>query len=154
MLVVVVDQECKAEAVLDILKAIKTAQNGLISPSHRPVNHKLLKILEIKLERHPEPSLSSQTYRYRPLDADKREIRLLWVEPAEPEEIVECRLYHASLADKPEYIALSYIVGNAKERCLIKLNGVLFEVTTNLDIALRKNRPRNIARPLRPLHQK
>lgn len=138
----------------DLEKAIQAAQNGLTLPSIKALCENILRALKFKLERHPGPPLLAQTsYQYRPLNPDKHEIRLLWIEPyalapSAHEKVVECRLYHASLLDKPEYMALSYVWGNPKETRVIKLNGFPFEVTVNLDIALRKMRERNVSRAL------
>jgi hypothetical protein len=64
-------------------------------------------------------------------------IRLLTLNPGIRDAGIECHLYHASLADKPAYEALSYTWGDAAKVRPILLNGSCWGVTENLEIALR-----------------
>ena len=80
-------------------------------------------------------------YQYRPLDSSKREIRILIVHPAsDPKDKIKCNLIHKRLDDAVDYCGLSYTWGNPNDRRPIWLDGVRFEVTVNLEEALRQLR--------------
>jgi hypothetical protein len=85
---------------------------------------------------------SSNTYIYKPLDPLKNEIRLLTLFPGNEEANVKCELSHHRLQKNLTYEALSYTWGENTKPCTIDLHGVPFQVTVNLDVALR-----NIRRP-------
>lgn len=77
------------------------------------------------------------TFSYRPLDSSKDEIRIIQIRPAVDNATkLECSLKHVSLAEKPQYEALSYTWGS--DRCTesIMLNSEVFQVTENLKQAL------------------
>ncbi|KAK0614931.1 heterokaryon incompatibility protein-domain-containing protein, partial [Bombardia bombarda] len=75
---------------------------------------------------------------YTPLDASRREIRLLRVSPSRSKtDMVRCALFTASLDDKPKYWALSYVWGNAAITTPIYVDDRLFSATVNLEAALR-----------------
>ncbi|KAI1856714.1 uncharacterized protein JN550_013681 [Neoarthrinium moseri] len=85
-------------------------------------------------------------FQYRDLSLDRKEIRLIEVEPLEvdgfesrsgPESVVRCHLKHASLNDPPWYRALSYVWGDPTHTSQILLDGQRFHVTANLESALR-----------------
>ncbi|KAK3068800.1 hypothetical protein LTR53_013346 [Teratosphaeriaceae sp. CCFEE 6253] len=73
----------------------------------------------------------------RRLDSDRREIRLLVVEPGEDHEILACRLRTVSLDDQVSYTALSYVWGDPLLTRMILVDGQAFEATANLESALR-----------------
>ena len=50
---------------------------------------------------------------------------------------INCSLQHAFLKDNPSFEALSYVWGNAQDTLPIFLDGHVFNVTTNLESALR-----------------
>ncbi|RYO75509.1 hypothetical protein DL764_010392 [Monosporascus ibericus] len=74
---------------------------------------------------------------YEPLDESRREIRLVTILPSENEDQpVACRLETASLTDKLEYVAMSYVWGDPSVTKDIVVNGTVFPVTTNLEAGL------------------
>lgn len=76
-------------------------------------------------------------HRWRPLDPAKNEIRLLTIEPASDEcATLSCSLSTVSLDDDPVYDALSYTWGDRTQSVPIRLDGFLWEITTNLSDAL------------------
>src|SRR6202030_611854 len=80
-------------------------------------------------------------YQYRPLDSSKREIRILIVHPAsDPKGGIKCNLIHKRLDDAGDYHGLSYTWGDPIDRRPIWFDGVRFEVTVNLEEALRQLR--------------
>lgn len=89
---------------------------------------------------------SVQGFQYRPLRPDKQEIRLIHLFSLEEDDstlisghqkLVSCRLEHISLADKPNYTALSYTWGDSSTTHEIILNDQRFRVTINLEYILR-----------------
>lgn len=64
-------------------------------------------------------------------------MRLLTLEPGLWDTCIKCRLSHANLTDKPIYDALSYMWGNATDIRQILLDGHVWEITANLEVALR-----------------
>ncbi|KAF4996500.1 hypothetical protein FDECE_12416 [Fusarium decemcellulare] len=79
-------------------------------------------------------------FSYSPISAERAEIRLLVIEPGAWEEPLECRLQQAVLSEKPPYEALSYTWGDASDKRPITLNGYSWQVTANLECALRSLR--------------
>ncbi|KAF2688105.1 HET-domain-containing protein [Lentithecium fluviatile CBS 122367] len=76
-------------------------------------------------------------HEYQPLDLSKDEIRLLTLHPGRDGDKISCTLSHHNLTDNIEYEALSYTWGdNANLRTII-LDGLRFQVTANLETALR-----------------
>ncbi|KAI9691016.1 MAG: hypothetical protein M1822_008636 [Bathelium mastoideum] len=76
-------------------------------------------------------------YGYHPLDATRREIRLLVLEPGSfSDDIVAC-IQHAPLNFKLEYEALSYTWGSSTPEKNIKISGDDFNIRENLYNALR-----------------
>ncbi|KAI1141067.1 HET-domain-containing protein [Hypoxylon sp. FL0543] len=88
------------------------------------------------------------SYRYKPLNADTREIRMLEIHPAFLTlSTIKCSLVIASLDKLGDdsvpfsfYEALSYTWGDPTGKVTIKLDGCPFEVTRNLAAALRRLR--------------
>ncbi|KZL67601.1 heterokaryon incompatibility protein [Colletotrichum tofieldiae] len=84
---------------------------------------------------------------YRALNPDKKEIRLIEVDPLRAEDfasgsghqpVVRCRLKHLSLDDWPcHYTALSYTWGDPHVTNPIYIDGLEIPVTENLESALR-----------------
>ena len=74
--------------------------------------------------------------RYRLLDRSTNEIRLLKVLPqaqnAKHELLPACHIFHACLAQKPQYVALSYVWGDQKSKRVILVDDSPVLVTTNL----------------------
>lgn len=81
----------------------------------------------------------------RPLDPERREIRVLNVHPGGLNDDIVCNLTTISLgeADCNAFNALSYVWGDARQRQPITLDGVRVTVTANLAIALRSLRSRS-----------
>lgn len=76
-------------------------------------------------------------YQYAPLNLQKSEIRLLELLPNEETAAVECLIKTVSLDDCPVYDALSYCWGDLIFAGTINLDGHNFQVTKNLESALR-----------------
>jgi len=75
---------------------------------------------------------------YTALSAERSEIRLLRVLPAQDESSqVACEYSSISLLDNPVYNALSYVWGDPTVITPILVNGEVFHTTTNLAAALR-----------------
>src|SRR5438045_761334 len=89
--------------------------------------------------------MSSNSFRYLPLDPQLREIRLLTLSSGRPDEPLQCHLYTTCLTTRPIYKALSYVWGDpASSKTpgnILILDGYPFPVTTNLRSALRHLRP-------------
>ena len=85
---------------------------------------------------------SINCYKIRPLDATKREIRLIHLlprlSPAEDDYLVRCRIEHVSLDDNPTYLALSYLWGPPQPTRTILLEGKRFRIREDLAIALQQ----------------
>jgi hypothetical protein len=73
---------------------------------------------------------------YGPLQAPRRQIRLLELLPGLNHEKICCQIYTVSLNDHPHYHALSYVWGDPKVTDFISVNGQDIPVTTNLKAAL------------------
>ncbi|KAN0119363.1 Heterokaryon incompatibility protein (HET) domain containing protein, partial [Hyaloscypha variabilis] len=73
---------------------------------------------------------------YEPLDTDDNAIRLLTL-LYEDTDVVHCTLEHVSLINPPEFVALSYCWGDSAITKSIKINGIVVQVTSNLECALR-----------------
>ncbi|KAH7307946.1 heterokaryon incompatibility protein-domain-containing protein [Rhexocercosporidium sp. MPI-PUGE-AT-0058] len=83
-----------------------------------------------------------KTYQYGKLDPSKDEIRLLRILPKShtgwSSNHLECSLFVASLAARPQYSALSYTWGDATGVVEISLDGYSFNVRQNLCDALHQ----------------
>ncbi|KAK4890639.1 hypothetical protein LTR27_010678 [Elasticomyces elasticus] len=79
---------------------------------------------------------------YTPLDSTKSQIRLLYINksPCCSKAALCCDLYKVSLDDDPDYAALSYCWGDAKDTVEICIAGRTALVTRNLANALRRLR--------------
>jgi hypothetical protein len=96
----------------------------------------------------PTGDYNTHPFIYRALDPSRSEIRLLKLEPGVRDADIHCSLVHEFLKDKPPYEALSYTWGDAKKRRDIFMDGHIFSITTNLEIALRYLRKSDEARML------
>lgn len=73
---------------------------------------------------------------------EPRHIRLVSLKPSvNSYDLICCDMYEASLADQPEYEALSYVWGSPSALRRIEINQSRFLVTKNLEAALRQLRP-------------
>ena len=88
------------------------------------------------------------SYAYQSLDSSSSEIRLLELAPGSWDEDIKFQLRHACLSERPAYEALSYTWGNACNRTSVALSGHRFEITANLESALRHLRDRESTRTL------
>jgi len=82
----------------------------------------------------------NKSYTYKRIDSSRHEIRLVILAPAsESSAAIHCGLQHVILPseDRPRYEALSYVWGNPSVTKEIFLHGESFQVTVNLDAALR-----------------
>jgi Heterokaryon incompatibility protein (HET) len=75
---------------------------------------------------------------YQPLEPSQRQIRLLSIDTSEDEaSAISCHLHLSSLADQPDFNALSYVWGDPNVTQNILVQGEVFAATTNLVSALR-----------------
>lgn len=74
---------------------------------------------------------------YQSLSVEAAEIRVLKVLPGKTNDPVECELRTVSLRNDPAFEALSYTWGDPNPQDIITVDGHPFEVTLNLDSALR-----------------
>jgi hypothetical protein len=79
--------------------------------------------------------------KYNDLDVETNEIRLVTILKNESE-CIECILEHASLSDTLVYKALSYC-GDENDTRTIRLDGIEFQATANLEAAFRQLRTEN-----------
>ncbi|PMD67515.1 HET-domain-containing protein [Hyaloscypha bicolor E] len=81
---------------------------------------------------------TSNSFEYKPLDEVAQEIRLVRLLPGSGQERICCSLDHAFLAHAASsYEALSYFWGDPKATLPISLDVTTFQVTENLESALR-----------------
>lgn len=95
--------------------------------------------------------MPGNSYRYQPLNDDRREIRVLTVLPGNWDEPIQCHLSTVSLLADPKYDALSYVWGAASTesgQTSVLLDDQSFEVTPNLQLALQSLRPFGQSDPL------
>ena len=89
-----------------------------------------------KRQQRIDGTLATQTI-YRPLQTDNM-IRLVVLEPASDfDATIHCSLMAVSLDDELLYEAMSYVWGDPSCTCPILLDGNIFQVTLNLERALR-----------------
>jgi Heterokaryon incompatibility protein (HET) len=86
----------------------------------------------------PSDRLSTLSFSgYIPVDTPKQEIRLVAIELAKDDDLpIKCTLSVACSKESPEFMALSYVWGDASITRPIQLNGETFYVTENLFRAL------------------
>lgn len=72
---------------------------------------------------------------YAPLSPSRKEVRLLEIVETSP--VIKCQLHNVSLADSPEFCALSYVWGKANVCEEIHVNGFPNQITKSLADALR-----------------
>ncbi|KAL5323871.1 hypothetical protein ACEPPN_008413 [Leptodophora sp. 'Broadleaf-Isolate-01'] len=83
-----------------------------------------------------------------PRMTDAHEIRVLELLPGSEEQPIHCLLTIEHLWDDPRYEALSYAWGSSAETKPMQLNKTSFEITSNLEIALRHLRHEQESRRL------
>ncbi|KAH7357149.1 heterokaryon incompatibility protein-domain-containing protein [Rhexocercosporidium sp. MPI-PUGE-AT-0058] len=83
-----------------------------------------------------------------PKMTDAHEIRVLELLPGSEDQPIQCLLTIEHLWDDPRYEALSYAWGSSAEMSHIELNKANFEITPNLDTALRHLRDQEEPRRL------
>lgn len=91
------------------------------------------------MEKRPDISVR---FAHRPLETDKKSIRLLEIHPAPDGEPIECTLTHHYLEDNPSYIALSYTWNQDGMSKIIVCDGTALEVGMNLWAFLHQFRKR------------
>lgn len=79
----------------------------------------------------------SSPYIFEPLNPVANEIRLLRLLPGQAAEPVRCTLHVVSLDASPRYEALSYVWGDAAKKHDILVDGQRYDITVNLEAALR-----------------
>lgn len=87
--------------------------------------------------------LGDTDFKYRKINVEKNEIRLLRLLPGAEGSMVKCELFHNSLDDSRNYTALSYTWGIQEHTRLIKVDKYEFPVTDNLEYALQRLRSRD-----------
>ena len=86
----------------------------------------------------PRESLGSIPRLYKTLNSSLQEIRLVTIHPsADFNSEIICHLTHTTLTSGTKYEALSYVWGVPSFTQPISLDGTTFNVTTNLEEALR-----------------
>ncbi|KAK5111526.1 hypothetical protein LTR62_004821 [Meristemomyces frigidus] len=87
-------------------------------------------------------SITKSKYTYTPLDPKQKQIRLLDLQPGDPEAPVVCSLRVVSLVDgqDPDYEAVSYAWGDANLREEVQVNGSLLSVPLSTARALSRLR--------------
>jgi hypothetical protein len=78
-----------------------------------------------------------KVYHNFPLRNGDFDIRLLVIQAGSKTEEIVCTFVLASLDEKPQYEALSYIWGDNTSKVVIALESDIFPVTRNLENALR-----------------
>jgi hypothetical protein len=89
---------------------------------------------------------STNTFLYQTLQTSPQQFRLVSIQPGPFSSPINCTLHYASLKDSPPFEALSYVWGDAQDTLPIFLDGHVFNVTTNLESALRHLRWEDTAR--------
>jgi len=84
-------------------------------------------------------SLEPEKYRYQALP-DLQTIRLLRLNPGQPDDPLQGDLVFANLKETPTYKAISYVWGELTRCTVITCNGHSLECTQNLHDALRRVR--------------
>lgn len=74
---------------------------------------------------------------YTPLDASRKEIRLLRLMPEWEWAEISCAVQVVALAEAPRYEALSYVWGSKEDKRTILVDGEPLLVTRNLHAAMR-----------------
>src|ERR1700712_1798458 len=68
-------------------------------------------------------------YPYQALNSKDGEIRILYLSSSpDPESEIECRLVHYHLEENPQFMAISYVWGEAEAMRSILLDGVSVEI--------------------------
>lgn len=90
---------------------------------------------------------TSSPYLYEPL-VNATSIRLLTLCPGNTLDEIKCDLKTVSLADKPEYEALSYVWGSTKRDYTLTCDRRSLKITKSLHVVLRRLRRTSHARVL------
>ncbi|KAI0418320.1 heterokaryon incompatibility protein-domain-containing protein [Xylaria grammica] len=97
----------------------------------------------------PDKNITKETERppYQPITREN-EIRLLTLEPGQPDDEIRCTLVNVKLSWRTKFEALSYTWGDPKVKTPIKVSGHDIGVTPNLHSALKDlrytDRPRSL----------
>jgi hypothetical protein len=99
------------------------------------------------------PPQDPGVFEYRPLNTESREIRLIRFLSREKRDdnedsILDIKVEHISLNDKPNYFTLSYVWGDPTPCYPIRLNGRFLNVTKNLFAALAEIEKKNMKKGL------
>jgi hypothetical protein len=94
--------------------------------------------------------LDAKMHKYDPLDRERKEIRLLILEPGSGDSILCCTLKHAFLdsSTPPRYETISYVCGDQTIKAPINLHSSEVEVPATSEAALRRMRRRDRPRTL------
>lgn len=113
------------------------------SPSYRKTNEAASSSSSESLK-----SLDTKPYKYLRLNRERKEIRLLTLEPGSGDEVLRCTLEHAFLDSPslPPYETISYVCGKQNDKSVILLHGHEVQTLKTSEAALRymrlKDRPR------------
>ena len=77
---------------------------------------------------------------YSGLNVETREIRILELLPGQWSDAIQCQMSQVALDEYADYNALSYVWGQPLLTNDIFVNGILYQITTNLYLALRRLR--------------
>ncbi|KAF2649422.1 HET-domain-containing protein [Lophiostoma macrostomum CBS 122681] len=95
-------------------------------------------------EQHHDPSvleaMNGSEKLYEPLSRERREIRILHIQPGDWNDLIQCSLRTVSLDDDPLYTTVSYCWGDVETTETIHVNGTPIAIMTNLFTALRQFR--------------
>lgn len=85
---------------------------------------------------------------YSGLNTNSQEVRVLKLLPGGWSDVIQCQMSRVLLEENPDYEALSYVWGDSLLKYKILVNGVLYPITTNLYLALRRLRCVDAARTI------
>jgi hypothetical protein len=117
----------------DAAPSILDATTNLPSPQP-PVQH-----MWQRSSSPPPRKLGDTVFRYRDIEPQNREVRLLRISPG-LSSMIHCELAHTSLETADTYKAISYAWGDPYDTTVVTLEGREFPVTTSLYQALQKLR--------------
>lgn len=101
-------------------------------------------MMSARQERSPWKKIPDEKvyYKYKKLDVDRKEIRLLSLQGGRPHERIQCRIHHVALSDesKSKHETVSYVWRNASVRATIHINGRRADVPASSAAVLRRVR--------------
>lgn len=83
---------------------------------------------------------STKSFNYQPLDATRKETRIVELHPGQGQDDIRCTLHHAALGDRPIYKTVSYCWGDALSRASCYLNNHSISIPQSSANVLRQAR--------------